>query len=117
MIGPMIAFTRVASLALVAALPLLSGCVAGAAASLVTAPVRAASKGFDMMTTSQSEADQKRGRDLRRREERLGKLERDYNRHNAQCMRGDNEACDQARLDYGEIQTLRPSVPVEPGRR
>jgi hypothetical protein len=104
---------RLAPLALLA-LPLLSGCIARTAASIVTAPVRVASKGVDMMTTSQSEADEKRGRELRRREEKLGRLERDYERHNAQCLRGDEDACDKARLDYGEIQNLRPMVPAEP---
>jgi hypothetical protein len=76
--------------------------------------VRVASKGVDVMTTSQSEADEKRGRDLRRREERLGRLEREYYRHNAECLHGNEEACDQARLDYGEIQNLRSTIPVEP---
>jgi hypothetical protein len=103
---------RLALIAL-AALPALSGCIS-TATSIVTAPVRVASKGVDMMTTSQSEADEKRGRDLRRREERLGRLEREYNRHSAECMRGIEDSCDKARLDYGEIQNLRPSVPVEP---
>lgn len=100
-----------------ALVPLLSGCIASTAASLVTAPVRVASRGVDMMTTSQSEADEKRGRNMRRREQRLGQLERDYSRHRAQCMRGDSEACEKQRLDYGEIQNLRPNVPVEPGHR
>ncbi len=93
---------------------LLSGCIASTATKLVTAPVRVASKGFDMATTSQSESDEKRGRDLRRREERLGRLERDYNRHTRQCMRGDEEACQTARLDYGEIQNLRATIPAPP---
>jgi hypothetical protein len=103
---------RLALTALLAA-PLLSGCIS-TAAKIVTAPVRVASKGVDVLTTSQSEADEKRGRDLRRREERLGRLEREYNRHNGQCLRGDEDACDKARLDYGEIQNLRSCVPVEP---
>jgi hypothetical protein len=88
------------------ALPALSGCVR-TAASIVTAPVRVASKGVDMMTTSQSEADEKRGREMRRQEERRGKLEREYRRHNADCMDGDRQACEKARLDYAEIQNLR----------
>jgi hypothetical protein len=105
---------RLALIALAAALPTLSGCIARTAANLVTAPVRVVGSGVDMMTTSQSEADEKRGRDLRHREEKLGKLEREYNRHNAECMHGDEDACERARLDYGEIQDLRPTVPVEP---
>ena len=98
-----------------AAVPLLlSGCIARTAASIVTAPVRVVGSGVDMMTTSQSEADEKRGREVRRREERLGKLQREYDRHTAQCMDGRRDACEQARLDYAEIQNLRPMVPYEP---
>jgi hypothetical protein len=93
---------------------LLTGCIASTAASLVTAPVRVASRGLDMATTSQSESDEKRGRELRRREERLGRLEREYDRHTRQCMHGDQEACQAARLDYGEIQNLRATVPAPP---
>lgn len=54
----------------------LSGCIAQTAVDLVTLPVRAASKGVDLMTTSQSEADEKRGRAVREREECVGKEER-----------------------------------------
>lgn len=106
----MIPLSRLALAALAAAT--LSACVARTAANIVTAPVRVVSGGFDMLTTSQSEADEKRGRDLRRREERLGRLEREYNRHDAQCRRGDDDACDQARRDYGEMQDLRATVPA-----
>lgn len=88
---------------------LLSGCIARTAANIVTAPVRVASGGVDMLTTSQSESDEKRGRDLRKREERLGRLQRDYDNHTKQCMRGKEDACDQARVDYGEMQNLRAS--------
>ena len=83
------------------------------AASIVTAPVGVVSKGVDWTTTSQSEADEKRGRALRKREERLGKLERDYRRHNEQCSDGDREACRQATAEYNEMQDLMPTVPVE----
>jgi hypothetical protein len=112
MLAGMVALPRLALVALAAGL--LSGCIARTAADIVTAPVRVVSKGVDVMTTSQSEADEKRGRDLRRREERLGKLERQYERHTAQCMRGNRDACEHARLDYAEIQNLRPSVPAPP---
>jgi len=59
-------------------LPLaLSGCVVGTVAKtavdVVTLPVKAASAGVDAVTTSQKEADQKRGRELRKEEERRGK--------------------------------------------
>jgi hypothetical protein len=68
-----------ALLALVTALPLaLSGCVVGTVAKtavdVVTLPVKAASAGVDAATTSQKEADEKRGRELRRQDEERGKL-------------------------------------------
>jgi hypothetical protein len=62
---------------IVAALPLLSGCVVGTiaktAVDVVTIPVKVASAGVDAVTTSQKEADEKRGRELRKEEERRGK--------------------------------------------
>ncbi len=54
----------------------LSGCVARTAVNVVTLPVRAVGAGVDAVTTSQSEADERRGRELRREEERLGRLAR-----------------------------------------
>jgi hypothetical protein len=100
------------SLAVVAALPLLSGCIARTAASVVTAPVRVVSQGADWATTSQSEADRNRGRDLRKREERYGKLQRDYRRQSERCEDGDDEACDRAQAVYDEIQGLRATIPA-----
>lgn len=50
----------------------LAGCIS-TAASIVTAPVRAASWGVDKMTTSQSEADRNRGRRDRKAEEKQRK--------------------------------------------
>jgi len=40
-------------------------------------PVKVASAGVDAVTTSQAEADQKRGRDLRKQEEERGRLYRE----------------------------------------
>ncbi len=61
--------------------PTLSGCVvgsvAGAAVDIVTLPVDVASKGVDLATTSQSEADEKRGRELRKAEEKAGREARE----------------------------------------
>jgi hypothetical protein len=94
----------------------LQGCLAKTALDVATLPVKVASAGVDMATTSQSEADQKRGREIRQREERLGKLERDYGRHLKRCQDGDRRACDQARLTYAEMQVLLPSIPAEPER-
>ena len=64
--------------ALLPFLPLaLSGCVVGTLAStavdVVTLPVKVASAGVDAVTTSQAEADQKRGRELRKEEEERGR--------------------------------------------
>ena len=93
--------------------PALSGCLAKTAFDLATLPVRVASKGVDAVTTSQSEADEKRGREVRKREEALGKLERRYQDELASCERGDASACEDARETYAEIRTLLPGVPVE----
>ena len=92
----------------------LQGCLARTAVSAVTLPVKVASRGVDLATTSQSEADQKRGREIRQREERLGRLRSDYERQIDKCGDGDRRACDQARLTYAEIQVLLPSIPAEP---
>lgn len=96
------------------ALPaLLGGCLAKTAFDVATAPVRVASKTVDLATTSQSEADQARGREIRQREERLGRLEREYDRQLADCQDGDRRACDEARETYAEIQIILPTIPVE----
>ena len=91
----------------------LQGCLARNAVSAVTLPVKVASRGVDLATTSQSEADQARGREIRRREERLGKLQRDYERQIDKCGDGDRDACDHARNTYAEMQVLLPSIPIE----
>ena len=96
------------------ALVALSGCaLASAATSVVTAPVKVASKAVDLATTSQSESDEKRGRELRRREERLGKLEREYRKQDAKCADGDAEACAKRDTARAEIDLLLPTVPAE----
>ena len=92
---------------------LLGGCLAKAAFDVATAPVRVASKAVDLATTSQSEADEKRGRDLRRREERLGQLEREYEREVRRCVDGREESCRRAELARAEMATILPTVPVE----
>jgi hypothetical protein len=64
---------------------LLTGCLARTAVDIVTLPVRAASAGVDAVTTSQSERDEARGREIRRQEEREGRearqREREARRH------------------------------------
>ncbi|MEM7665396.1 MAG: hypothetical protein AAF250_06025 [Pseudomonadota bacterium] len=92
----------------------LSGCLARAAVDVVTAPVKVGSKAVDLATTSQSEADEKRGRELRKREEKLGKLERRYEKQTEKCREGDDEACEKARATYSEIQEILPTLPAEP---
>jgi len=64
--------------AIVILLPaLLGGCVVGTVAKtavdVVTLPVKVASAGVDAVTTSQSEADEKRGREARKQDEERGR--------------------------------------------
>lgn len=101
-------------LALAAASLMLSGCLVKTAADIVTAPVRVGARAVDLATTSQSESDENRGREIRRREERLGKLEREYQEQAEDCEDGDRGACRDARETYEEIQELLPTIPVEP---
>jgi hypothetical protein len=55
----------------------LSGCVVGTLAStavdVATLPVKVASAGVDAVTTSQSERDQKLGREMRKQDEERGR--------------------------------------------
>ena len=71
-------FTRVFFLA---APLLLGGCVVGTVAktavAVATLPVKVVSAGVDAATTSQSEADEKRGRELRKAEEKAGREARE----------------------------------------
>lgn len=61
----------------------LSGCVARTALDIATLPVRAVGAGVDAVTTSQAEADRKRGRELRLQEERERKERRRQEREAA----------------------------------
>jgi len=67
----------------------LSGCVVGTVANtavdVVTLPVKAVSAGVDAATTSQSEADADRGRELRRQDEERGRLAREMQQR---CAKG-----------------------------
>lgn len=104
-------------LALIILLPVtlaLPGCLAKTVVDIATLPVKAVGKGVDMATTSQSEADEKRGREIRRREARLAQLERDYDKQLDRCKDGNRRACDDARNSYAEMQQIIPSIPVEP---
>ena len=63
--------------ALLLLLPLaLSGCLAKTALDVATMPVKAVGWTADKLTTSQSEADEKRGRELRKTDEKAAKEER-----------------------------------------
>ena len=79
-------------LILAAPLPLLlSACLARTAVDIVTLPVKVVSAGVDAATTSQAEADQRRGRELREAEEREGRIarrcERDPDREECRARR------------------------------
>jgi hypothetical protein len=67
----------------------LSGCytVAKTAVDVATLPVKAVAKGVDLATTSQSEADEKRGRDMRKAEEDYGQHLRAWEKQCAQAQR------------------------------
>lgn len=71
------------------AVPALGGCAAKAvvdtAVTAVTLPVKVASKGVDLATTSQAEADEKRGRELRKADERRG---REHRKMVERCRKG-----------------------------
>ena len=107
---------RLAILVLLPSAVMLPGCPAKTVVDVATAPVKVVSKGVDLATTSQSEADEKRGREIRKREQRLAKLERDYEKQLDQCEDGDRRACNEARDTYAEMQQIIPSIPTEPER-
>ncbi len=58
----------------------LSGCVAKTALDIATLPVKVASSAVDAATVSQAEADQKRGREIRKQEECIGREMRRANK-------------------------------------
>ncbi len=95
----------IAKIAILLSAPLmLAGCISSLG-SIVTAPVKAVGKLADWTTTSQDEADRNRGRELRRQEQRLGKLAKAKAKYRHDCDAGDNEAC--ARVDYIESEIAR----------
>jgi hypothetical protein len=83
---------------------LLSGCAVSAATKLVTAPIRVASKAVDLATTSQS--DEKRGRKMRERDDKIGKLLRKRDRYARDCPES-STACIRAQGIEAEIQEER----------
>jgi hypothetical protein len=91
----------------IAPMILLQGCVASVVSSVVTAPVKIVSKTADVLTTSQSESDEKRGRDMRKREENVGKLSRQLNKAQKSCADGDRNACKKAEDIRDQIEDER----------
>ena len=88
----------------VALAPLPAGCIAKTAVDVVTLPVKAVGSGVDAVSTSSSERDQKRGREMRKREDQL---RRDYRDFDKLCREGDQQACvtrDQIAADYDALQ-------------
>jgi hypothetical protein len=71
-------------IAAAAAFPLLSGGCVSTVTSIVTAPVKVASKAVDWTTTSQSEADRNYGKRMRKAEEREG---RERKAHDKACRK------------------------------
>jgi hypothetical protein len=105
--------SRVPLFCLAAAAPLLlGGCIVRTAVDVATAPVRVASKAVDLATTSQSEKDEKRGREIRRREERLGKLDREWRELDEECGEGQADACAERDAVGREMDALLPTIPV-----
>lgn len=77
---------------------------------IVAAPVKVVSKTVDVLTVSQEESDQKRGKRLREHEERMGKLERERAKQDQKCVKGDAKACrklDEVEADIAEEQARK----------
>ena len=90
------------------ALPLLlGGCVTSIVKDVVMLPVKVVSKTADVLTTSQSEIDEKRGRDIRKREEEMGKLARKRDKAREDCADGDTKACEQYETLQFEIEAAK----------
>ncbi len=71
---------RCASLLVLLSLPLLSGCIVGSVAKtavdVVSVPVKVVGKGVDAALPNQKRADEKRGRELREKDQRRARDER-----------------------------------------
>ena len=95
-----------------AAVPMfvLQGCVASVVGDVMTKPVRVVSKVADVLTTSQSESDEKRGRDMRKREENLGKMSRQLKKVQKRCADGDRDACKKANQQKSGIEKFQAKL-------
>ena len=89
----------------VMAAPLLTGCVS-AVKTVVTAPVKAVGQVADWSTTSQDEADRNRGREMRKREEQMGKPPRQRDKAAEKCRDGNEDQCQRAEVLEHEIEAL-----------
>jgi hypothetical protein len=87
------------------AAPALAGCVS-TVKSVVTAPVKAVGQVADWSTTSQDEADRNRGRAMRAREEKLGKLTRQRDKAAEKCRSGQQDQCQRAEVLDHEIEAV-----------
>ncbi|WP_432768298.1 MAG: hypothetical protein HEQ22_12840 [Sphingopyxis sp.] len=83
----------------------LGGCVS-TAKTIVTAPFKAVGQVADWSTTSQDEADRNRGRELRKREEQLGKLSRQRDKAAEKCRDGNADQCRRAEVLEHEIEAV-----------
>lgn len=92
-----------AMILLLLATPLLTGCIS-TVKSVVTAPVKAVGQVADWTTTSQDESDRNLGRELRKREERLGRLSRERDKAAQKCRNGAEEQCQRAEVLEHEIE-------------
>ena len=77
------------TLVVLSMIPFLSGCVVGTVArtavTVATLPVKAVAAGVDAATTSQSEADERRGREMREADE---KRAREARKLEERCRKG-----------------------------
>lgn len=96
---------QAALLPTLAASLLLSGCVS-TAKTVVTAPFKAAGQVVDWTTTSQEEADRNRGRAMRERDAKIGKLDKQQQKALRRCERGDRDQCQRAQILDHEIEAL-----------
>ena len=94
-----------ATILLLLSMPLLSGCVS-TIKSVVTAPVKAVGQVADWTTTSQDESDRNRGREMRKREEQLGKLTRERDKAAEKCRDGKEVQCQRAEVLEHEIEAI-----------
>ncbi|APG63811.1 hypothetical protein LPB140_11020 [Sphingorhabdus lutea] len=85
----------------------LNACVGRIVGDVVTAPIKITSKTVDLLTTSQSEADENRGRKMREQEEELKKLSKQQHKLTRKCDKGDQDACKDLRKVERKIDKVK----------